>query len=395
MSLRSSSSTTWILGVCVIAVLGVGGWCAWDPKPLSWLTGQSVSRELAENSSETDPADNPQAVLPMAPPEGQWEPEIVEEEPESELAFSPNDRNPQGFEMEESQEGVQNAEFETAPQDHHTNDILLTGNEEVTVETVQEEAPKASVPRVADRPASVKKSPGSTSRTEVRDLNLDRALKLIDEGQPIEAYKLLSEWYFRYPDQRPHFQKQLDDLARSLYFSPQWALEEPYVIQSGDQLRKIANKYHLSWQYLARLNKVDPTKIRPGRKLKVLTGPFDAIVDASSFELVIVLNGQYVKSFRVGLGKDNATPLGEFNVLEKLENPKYYGTNDGVREADDHLNPLGERWIDIGNSFGIHGTIDPGSIGQKESRGCVRMLNEDVAEVYDLLTVGSKVTIQE
>ena len=74
---------------------------------------------------------------------------------------------------------------------------------------------------------------------------------------------------------------------------------------------------------------------------------------------------------------------------------------DGVTmERDDPNNPIGERWIglDDGNgkptSYGIHGTIDPSSIGKAHSRGCIRLRNEDVEEVYDFLGVGSEVVIQ-
>jgi lipoprotein-anchoring transpeptidase ErfK/SrfK len=65
-----------------------------------------------------------------------------------------------------------------------------------------------------------------------------------------------------------------------------------------------------------------------------------------------------------------------------------------VIAADDPQNPLGERWIGlIGVSggavgqerYGIHGTIEPQSIGQSISLGCVRMYNEDVAQVYSYL----------
>ena len=77
-----------------------------------------------------------------------------------------------------------------------------------------------------------------------------------------------------------------------------------------------------------------------------------------------------------------------------MVNPTYYGP-EGVIKADDPANPLGERWIDIGDSYGIHGTHEPDSIGQDKSRGCVRMLNEDVAEVYDFLIVGGEVKIQK
>jgi lipoprotein-anchoring transpeptidase ErfK/SrfK len=77
-----------------------------------------------------------------------------------------------------------------------------------------------------------------------------------------------------------------------------------------------------------------------------------------------------------------------------MVDPTYYGP-EGVIAHDDPKNPLGERWIDIGDSYGIHGTIDPESIGKNESRGCIRMLNSHVEEVYDFLVIGSEVKIQK
>ena len=70
-------------------------------------------------------------------------------------------------------------------------------------------------------------------------------------------------------------------------------------------------------------------------------------------------------------------------------------------EADDPKNPLGERWIGLTGidghavgkqSYGIHGTIRPESIGKQESMGCIRLTNDDVAKVFELL-VGGKSTV--
>lgn len=253
----------------------------------------------------------------------------------------------------------------------------------------------ANSPTVGRRPGrpSVQTNP-ATANSGVKAMNLQEVQALMENGQDAEAYHQLSEAYFQFPSQRPKFQRQLDEVAQRIYFSPQTQIQPPYEIQPGDQLQKIAKKYQLSWQYLSRLNQVDARKIRPGKLLKVFQGPFEAKVDLSDFELTILLDGHYVKRYPVGIGKTNSTPVGEFAVREKLENPTYYGPNGMVLEADDPENPLGERWIDIGNSFGIHGTIEPDSIGKSESAGCIRMRNEDVAEVYDLLTVGSQVRIQ-
>ena len=107
---------------------------------------------------------------------------------------------------------------------------------------------------------------------------------------------------------------------------------------------------------------------------------------------------RYIRSFPVGLGnaeQQSATPVGEFVVSQaKVTNPSWANPNTGEQfEADDPNNPIGEFWIGLmglGNSaahkaYGIHGTIDPDSIGNSRSMGCVRLHDADIAFVYELL----------
>jgi LysM repeat protein len=219
---------------------------------------------------------------------------------------------------------------------------------------------------------------------------IDKALELGD--QPT-ALRELSRWYWRHPDLRHELHSQLEELAKVVYFSPRPHFYEPYVIQPNDRLQTVARKYHVPWEYLCRVNNVNAKKIRAGQKLKVVDGPFSAFVSLSNYELIVHHKGAFVRWYPVGVGKDGSSPVGTFTVKEKLVNPTYYG-DDGLVAADDPKNPLGERWIDIGDSYGIHGTIEPASIGRNESRGCIRLLSEDVEELYDLLSVGSQVVIQ-
>jgi len=212
-------------------------------------------------------------------------------------------------------------------------------------------------------------------------------------GDFITAQQELSRWFWQLPAEREQILPKLNRMAQALYFVPQPHYYDPYVVKPGDQLRVVGQRYKLSWDYLARLNKVDAKKIRMGQKLKVVPGPFSAYVNLSRYELVVHLAGSYVKSYRVGVGKDGSSPVGTFTVKNKMVDPTYYGP-EGVVAHDDPQNPLGERWIDIGDSFGIHGTIEPQSIGKSESRGCIRMLNNDVEEVYDFLVIGSEVQIE-
>ncbi len=238
----------------------------------------------------------------------------------------------------------------------------------------------------------------STPRKVEIDFTADRFAEIDAKqanGELLAAHKLLSKLYWNTQTPDEELQQRLDESAMKIFFSPQPHFIEPHVVQTGDQLRKIAGKYGLSWEYLAALNKTDPKRIREGQKMKVLKGPFAAIVNLHEFSLTIHLQGYYVKRYQVGIGKDGSSPLGKFTVLEKLENPQYTDPEGKVIEGDDPKNPLGERWIDLGNSYGIHGTIEPDSIGKAESRGCIRLKDADIIEVYNFLVKGSVVEIRE
>ncbi len=179
-----------------------------------------------------------------------------------------------------------------------------------------------------------------------------------------------------------------------------------YVIQPGDSLSKIAAKYSITAEFLADINGIrDVNRISAGRTIKVVQGPFHVHIDKASFRMDVRLQNTFVKHFAVGLGVDDSTPCGEWLVGTKLTNPTYYPPRGGkIMAADDPANPLGEYWIELkgvsGDAlgqqrYGIHGTIEPDSIGRNASHGCVRMHNEDVGELYKLLIPGkSRVTIE-
>jgi len=255
----------------------------------------------------------------------------------------------------------------------------------------EEESTPAEMP-VEPKRVVEESQPAEVSTTDDRFAEIDAKLA---EGEFLAAHKLLSKLYWKAKVADEELQTRLEASANRIFFSPQPHFIEPHVVQSGDQLRKIATKYGLSWEYLAKLNKTDPRRIREGQKLKVLKGPFAAIVNLHDFSLTIHLQGYYVKRYQVGIGKDGSSPIGKFPVLTKLENPQYTDPDGKVIEGDDPANPLGERWIDLGDSYGIHGTIDPDSIGKAASRGCIRLRDADIIEVYNFLVPGSVVEIRE
>jgi len=184
-------------------------------------------------------------------------------------------------------------------------------------------------------------------------------------------------------------------------------------VQPGHSLTVLARPFDITPEFLARLNNIsDPRRLRAGAELKAIKGPFHAVVSKSTFTMDFYLGdagtsaSTYITTFRVGLGSDLSTPTGTWLVTRggKLVNPKFWGTGDlPPLEADDPKNPLGERWLQLDGiageavgkeGYGIHGTIDPDSIGKNMSLGCIRLVDEDIKLVYDLLTDGkSKVVV--
>lgn len=234
----------------------------------------------------------------------------------------------------------------------------------------------------------------ATAEVEAVDLTaIDALLEKGTTEDDIAAHRALSELYWQQPEVRSQLAERIERTARRIYFQPQPHYMDAYMVLTGDNLESIAKQYSVTPEYLARLNRIDRDRIRAGQSLKVIKGPFNAVVDLSDYEITLHCHGYYVYRFPVGVGKDESSPIGTFTVQDKVVNPPYYGP-EGAIAADDPANPIGERWISIGDSYGIHGTIEPESIGKSESRGCVRMHNADVEIVYDLLTVGSEVVIQ-
>ncbi len=168
---------------------------------------------------------------------------------------------------------------------------------------------------------------------------------------------------------------------------------ERYVIKPGDTLGKIAKAYQISADLLAHTNNIrNVNLIRAGQAIKVIKGPFRAAIHKRLYTLDLYLGDTFVKYYKVGLGTDNSTPTGQWRVGTKLKNPTYYPPRTGlIVSSDDPKNPLGERWIGLvgirgealgQERYGIHGTIEPSSIGKDASLGCVRMYNKDVEELY-------------
>ena len=177
------------------------------------------------------------------------------------------------------------------------------------------------------------------------------------------------------------------------------AQAQDYKVQWGDTLGGIAYQFDVGTKLLQDLNGLKSPSLRAGKTIRVVKGPFRVVVSKKAYTLTLYLGQAQIKTYRVALGKDNSTPTGTFKVLGKLPARSCPWTNPETGRMvryDDPEYPLGSHCIKFsGDGYWIHGTNDPGSIGTPASRGCVRLRNRDVEELYGILTRNTPVIIQD
>ena len=109
---------------------------------------------------------------------------------------------------------------------------------------------------------------------------------------------------------------------------------------------------------------------------------------------MITARGLFACRFRIGIGNPEIISEGVFQIETKFQNPAYLGEL-GRIEPGDPRNPLGTHWVGMDQEIGIHGTNTPSCLGTDNApvEG-FSLDNRDVAEVYDMLTSESRITVR-
>ncbi|MFA9270012.1 MAG: L,D-transpeptidase family protein [Baekduiaceae bacterium] len=129
--------------------------------------------------------------------------------------------------------------------------------------------------------------------------------------------------------------------------------------------------------------------------------PVILTVDRPNFKLHIFKNLKLQKTYPIALGQAGMdTPSGLYDIANKAVNPAWHVPNSawagdlaGTVVPPGPSNPIKARWLGIYDGVGIHGTDARGSIGTNASHGCIRMLVEDVTDLYDRVPVGAPIYI--
>ncbi len=130
--------------------------------------------------------------------------------------------------------------------------------------------------------------------------------------------------------------------------------------------------------------------------------PGTIIIDTPEKFLFLVLPHGRAIRYGVGVGRPGFEWAGVKTISRKAEWPGWTPPPEMMLRRPDlpaHMdggpaNPLGARALYLGSSmYRIHGTNEPSTIGRNVSSGCIRMMNEDVIDLYDRVRVGTKVIV--
>ena len=191
--------------------------------------------------------------------------------------------------------------------------------------------------------------------------------------------------------------------------------EEEVEVPPKTTLNRLALEKGVQWQVVARHNNMKkPYKLKPGMVLKMNTThivPSEVgtgmVINLPELMLYHFQNGTYQRRYSLAVGRRSwPTPTGNYRLLNKTINPTWTvppSIQEEMANAGQEVlekvppgpeNPLGAYWMGTSApGVGIHATNRPLSVGSSVSHGCIRMLPEEIAQLYPQVEVGMRVKI--
>jgi lipoprotein-anchoring transpeptidase ErfK/SrfK len=159
------------------------------------------------------------------------------------------------------------------------------------------------------------------------------------------------------------------------------------------------------------LKRIKPQFLRQEISYRTSEHPGTIVVDPADRYAYLVLSRGRALRYGVGVGKEEAFNFkGEAIIARKAEWPRWRPTPDMIKREPDRYgpvsdglpggsdNPLGPRALYLYRDgrdtyYRLHGTLEPSTIGSTVSSGCIRLLNQDIMDLYSRVPVGTKVIV--
>ncbi|MGO9701014.1 MAG: L,D-transpeptidase [Xanthobacteraceae bacterium] len=127
------------------------------------------------------------------------------------------------------------------------------------------------------------------------------------------------------------------------------------------------------------------------------------IIETGERHLYLIESETRALRYGIGVGREGFAAAGLMRITRKTEWPDWVPSAEVIARqpylprviAGGPGNPLGARAMALGNVYRIHGTNAPETIGQALLIGCFRLVNDDVIDVYDRVSVGTRVIVRQ
>lgn len=196
----------------------------------------------------------------------------------------------------------------------------------------------------------------------------------------------------------------LEDAQASHRWSPegQWRSME-VIVEPGDTLVAIRKRViemrptvNICTGLVERSNQLG-RYLREDDVLRIPLDPVRTVIDLSARWLFYLHGNEVVIAWPIAIGRvGQETTPGRYTVGEKTPEPTWFPTGLDPVPYGDPENPLGTRWIALegSNGLGIHGTWEPETIGSMASDGCIRLHNDKVEQLFEIIPRGSEVVVR-
>lgn len=258
----------------------------------------------------------------------------------------------------------------------------------------------APAPTIAETPAPiVSPSPETVPQTQIQappqeDAEtaaireyLKKAAEKIQNGEMLEVLQELSKFYGNpclSAEESSVLVNYLVQTAAQVIYSQNSFLEPAYTVQQGDTMEKIAAEYQVPQAFISLVNGLQPgAPLQAGTQLKVIRGPFHAIIYLDRHEMILTLNGLFAGRFWIGIGGDLVQKDSDFLFLKKT------GTENG-----DALPSCAFITRDNTETVKIQACTDPNAIGANVPSGAILMNLTDVQNLNAILGENSQLLLR-
>ena len=217
----------------------------------------------------------------------------------------------------------------------------------------------------------------------------------LEAGRYAEALAVLSVWHDDSSlsvEENHQLERLLGQLAGTVIYSTQDMLLPPHTVAAGETLETIAKPLNIPWELLSKINGLESDTLTTGQRIKVLRGPFDAVVSVSRRRLSLQVGGRYAGTFPAAIGKGFIDRTGSsVQLLEIQTNTE----TQAPRAGSVSYRSANQVAIILSDGLRIQPAVDPSFVTKDPEDSVLLVSSADFNDLVGILGQGSQLLVQK